>query len=80
MHHGPKFAVVFERTTWNLSRVRRFFGCQLQEAKVEVTAPPNYTILDELFGLDQAGAWSNESLYNWGNHWGIGTCGFSWGS
>lgn len=26
---------------------------RLQEAKVEVTAPPNYAILDELFGLDQ---------------------------
>jgi hypothetical protein len=21
-----------------------------------------------------------EPKNNWGNHWGIGTCGFSWGS
>jgi len=65
MHHGPIFSLFLKKTR-GISPgfgvfFSCFFGCQLQEAKVEVTAPPNYTILDELFGLDQAGAWSNES-------------------
>jgi hypothetical protein len=64
MHHGPIFSLWFLKKNVEFLQaldffLKCFFGCQ--EAKVEVTAPPNYAILDELFGLDQAGAWSNES-------------------